>query len=182
MSFGKLLVTGKSLIGSRSAGKYRENKHVSLPKFISPKNPFVPATNKDVMPVQAVAPETPAEYLSPQAAEPVVRAALLNESAPNAARPSVWRRLSHYVGQQGKRWKPIPKSAHRAPDYRPVLPRQGAEPVQGELRLENVRVVRNDLSDADLEVVPGGPAKTGRPVGDSAWRGLSAPALGSEPG
>lgn len=32
--------------------------------------------------------------------------------------------------------------------------------VQGELSLDNVRVVRNDLSDTDLEVVPAGPRKT----------------------
>jgi len=32
--------------------------------------------------------------------------------------------------------------------------RSNASPVQGELALERVQVVRNDLSDADLEVVP----------------------------
>ena len=37
---------------------------------------------------------------------------------------------------------------------RPMVPRFGKGPVQVELSLDRLRVVRNDLSDADLEVVP----------------------------
>jgi hypothetical protein len=41
----------------------------------------------------------------------------------------------------------------------PAIPQFTRQPVQGELSLDAVQVVRNDLSDADLEVVPAkGPA------------------------
>jgi hypothetical protein len=40
-----------------------------------------------------------------------------------------------------------PKPARRG------IPRFNGVPVQGELSLDNIKVVRNDLSDADLEVV-----------------------------
>jgi hypothetical protein len=36
---------------------------------------------------------------------------------------------------------------------RSAIPRFNGVPVQGELSLDNIKVVRNDLSDADLEVV-----------------------------
>ncbi len=38
-----------------------------------------------------------------------------------------------------------------------VVPRFNTAPVQGELTLDRIKVVRNDLSDADLEVVPAHP-------------------------
>ena len=37
---------------------------------------------------------------------------------------------------------------------KPAIPRFTKPPVQGELSLDKIKVVRNDLSDADLEVVP----------------------------
>ena len=42
MSFGKLLATGKSLMGGNGGGRYRMSKNARLPKFISPRNPFAP--------------------------------------------------------------------------------------------------------------------------------------------
>jgi hypothetical protein len=50
----------------------------------------------------------------------------------------------------------LPGSSPRADRAtpRPALLNPVKEPVQGELSLDGVRVVRNDLSDADLEVVP----------------------------
>ena len=47
---------------------------------------------------------------------------------------------------------------------KPAILRFTKPPVQGELSLDKIKVVRNDLSDADLEVVPartaGGPASS----------------------
>jgi hypothetical protein len=43
---------------------------------------------------------------------------------------------------------------------KPAIPRFPKPPVQGELSLERIKVVRNDLSDADLEVVPARPSAT----------------------
>jgi hypothetical protein len=39
-------------------------------------------------------------------------------------------------------------------ETKPAIPRFSKPPVQGELSLDRIKVVRNDLSDADLEVVP----------------------------
>lgn len=53
-------------------------------------------------------------------------------------------------------WGSLPGSSTRSQrqPLRPIVPHPVREPVQGELSLDTVRVVRNDLSDADLEVVP----------------------------
>jgi hypothetical protein len=60
---------------------------------------------------------------------------------------SWWRRLVAIFG--------LRKGADTA------SPARARSPVQGELTLEGVKVVRNDLSDADLELVPSRPkAKT----------------------
>jgi hypothetical protein len=37
---------------------------------------------------------------------------------------------------------------------KPAIPRFGKEPVQAELSLDNIRVVRNDLNESDVELVP----------------------------
>jgi hypothetical protein len=83
----------------------------------------------------------------------------------------------------------------RAPrPVKPAIPRFHKPMVQGELSLENIKVVRNDLSDTDLEVVPskvGGraaansapalkaipvaPAKLAKPAPvETAWGRMSA--------
>jgi hypothetical protein len=69
-------------------------------------------------------------------AEPAAEAA-----APQAqpARPGPWSRLAAWAG----RWMP----------WRKERPFQSA-PVQTELALDKVKVIRNDLSEDDLEVVP----------------------------
>lgn len=58
---------------------------------------------------------------------------------------------SGWVSQWGSKLTSLvsqkPKSASGA------IPRFNGAPVQGELSLENIKVVRNDLSDTDLEVV-----------------------------
>ena len=42
---------------------------------------------------------------------------------------------------------------HRGQPAKPIIPRFTKQPVQSELSLDKIKVVRNDLSDADLEVV-----------------------------
>jgi hypothetical protein len=77
------------------------------------------------------------------------------------------------------------KAAKRA------IPQFTKPPVQGELSLDRIRVVRNDLSDADLEVVPArtptapassGPAlRTGERAGvaESTWGRVTAGFFGA---
>jgi hypothetical protein len=55
----------------------------------------------------------------------------------------------------------------------PAMPRFGKSPVQGELSLDKVKVVRGDLAHADLEVV-----RANEPS-SAAWRNLTARVFGT---
>jgi hypothetical protein len=55
----------------------------------------------------------------------------------------------------------------------PSIPRFGKQPVQGELSLDKVKVVRGDLTHADLEVVQGGTPP------NAAWQSLASRVFGS---
>ena len=44
-------------------------------------------------------------------------------------------------------------SARKRAKSKPAIPAFNKGPVQGELSLDNIKVVRNDLNDADIEVV-----------------------------
>jgi hypothetical protein len=79
----------------------------------------------------------------------------------------------------------------RVKEAKPAIPRFPKPPVQGELSLDKIRVMRNDLSDADLEVIaakaPAAPARsepalhTAKEVGvaESRWRGATAALFGA---
>ena len=65
--------------------------------------------------------------------------------------------------------------------------KKGTEPVQGELLLESIKVVRNDLNETDLEVVPAANSQIAaeraahQPVNDGArqaWRRIAARLFG----
>jgi len=56
MKLGKLLAAGKSVIGGRRQISYCISDRVSLPKFISPKNPFAPSTKVEQPPEAATVP------------------------------------------------------------------------------------------------------------------------------
>jgi hypothetical protein len=142
MNLGKLLGSGKTVISGGKAAAYREDKRVYLPKFGSPKNPFAP---KPVTETQAELPE-PAE---PKKMEPVhkftppswARTQTTPVVAPDGApvRTATWMT------------KLNPASFFRTG---PATADEIASPVQAELSLEKVKVVHNDLMDADVEVVP----------------------------
>jgi hypothetical protein len=54
-----------------------------------------------------------------------------------------------------KKLNPLVWFANRKPtEPKSAIPRFNKAPVQGELSLDNIKVMRNDLSDADVEVVP----------------------------
>ena len=127
MNLGKLLGAGKSFLGGRGVVKYREDKHVYLPKFNSEKNPFT-AKPAEAQPVSV---PTPAPESQKVSAPPV---AFKPSSGP--ARAVSWKdKLNPF----------------RSPE--PIAPPMvGA--VQTELSLDTVKVIRNDLTDADIEVVP----------------------------
>jgi hypothetical protein len=130
MNLGKLLASGKSFVNGGGAVAYREVKQVYLPKFVSPKNPF---TN----------PKTPVENavasVEKKAAVVLAKTQKLPPlPAPKLATPSWTSKLN-------------PVSFWRAsqPSVSSVQP-----VVQSELSLDSVKVVHNDLSDVDVEIVP----------------------------
>jgi hypothetical protein len=125
MNFGKLLISGRSFIRSCGGVAYREDRRVYLPKFESPKNPFArPGT-------VPAAPETPRVPATSPSAAPV--------PPTRPAAPAKWV----------ARLNPVAMFCNPpAATVRPV------KAVQTELSLDTVKVVQNDLSDADVEVVP----------------------------
>ncbi|MFO1477991.1 MAG: hypothetical protein U1F98_15250 [Verrucomicrobiota bacterium] len=154
MSLLRLLTTGKSLVGmSDSESRYR--MRARLPHFGSERNPFASRGEAASGPEA----ETPARAELSSAEHTAAR---LKETqrlpGPTVAprgdlRPSWNARLARSIVALIRKLRP---SRAARPGIRPLPPaaRPGIRPpVQGELRLDNVRVVRNDLSDADLEIV-----------------------------
>jgi hypothetical protein len=130
MKLGKLLFAGKSVVNGCKTISYRENKQVALPKFVSPKNPFAPS-------------KTPAET-APLAAKKETAPAL----AATQKMPPIFG-ASKSLAAWTTKLNPALLWAG------PALAEQKALPaVQTELSLDAVKVVHNDLSDADVEVVP----------------------------
>jgi hypothetical protein len=131
MSLVRLLSAGKSLIGFNESGRYRVTRQRLLPQFGSVSNPFrssaeggIPTPTAPAPPAAAVAPTGTAE----------------TKSQPR-------RGLGAWVGHLLARLE--------RPQIRTAPAIAGSRPaVQGELSLDTVRVLRNDLSEADLEVVP----------------------------
>ena len=161
MSLGRLLAAGKSLMGGRNGGgRYREDKRVRLPKFISPKNPFGSA--EKVAPVQVSAPEIAMASVMKPATVAQTRSAGRQVSEPGAAKKladkavrapaRVGARAARLLSEWSGKLNPLPLLAKRPANAKAV--RSTQLPVQGELSLERVKVVRNDFSDSDFEVVP----------------------------
>jgi hypothetical protein len=127
-----------------------------LPTFGSGKNPFASAPTTET-PEPAVEPR-----IEPSAAD--LEAARI-ERAPVADKPGLFTLALSWLGSHAKRFHPrrwnisrAPKSSAsptppfrmRSPFSRPAAARAQ---VQGELSLDQVRVIRNELSDPDVEIV-----------------------------
>lgn len=110
--------------------EYRENKQVCLPKFVSQKNPF--------------ALKAPPENGSAAANNGNAQAAVKTQPMPSIS--GLQKPAASWTSRLN------PASAWRGPQ---VDARKGSSPaVQAELSLDTVKVIHNDLSDADVEVVP----------------------------
>jgi hypothetical protein len=127
MNLGKLLGAGKTFFGGSGLVAYRQNKRVYLPKFNSEKNPFTPK------------PAEPAPAAKPVAKE---------VSASVAAKAHTRSPLAVAKSARGE-WT-TKLNPFRAPE--PVAPPPVT--VQPEFSLDTVKVVHNDLADADIEIVP----------------------------
>ncbi|MCO5052991.1 MAG: hypothetical protein M9920_11885 [Verrucomicrobiae bacterium] len=160
MKFGKLLAVGRSWVGEPGSGRYQMRKGFDLPKFISPKNPF-----KLEKPAEVVV-ARPAVTVT--ATRTTIEPTPLVESGqPEPVRLSGREKLRSaglvLLGGVKKTGATLVRMILFCVDHNPFssigksklagVPRLGHPKVQGELSLDRVKMARNDLTHADLEVV-----------------------------
>ena len=153
MSLGKLLTTGKSLVGLNDpASRYKIRG--ALPKFGGKKNPFAPKepTQQMLTPMERAAAKLKETKRLPVTA---AQASATAEKAPEPKNDFMAKIFGAARGWMARlnplKWLPKRKPAQP----KSAIPRfDKAGAVQGEFSLDNIKVVRNDLSDADVEVVP----------------------------
>jgi hypothetical protein len=145
MSLLRLLSAGRSLIGSNNEGiRYRMGEPGALPKF-GAKNPFRPKPSKPAvenLPAPKASLSSPVPNPAPASLAPARGAAAPFKTV---AAPSWLKKLRGSFSWRRAKAEPRP------------VPQFGKPAVQGELSLDAVKVVRNDLSDADWEIVPAKP-------------------------
>jgi len=145
MSLMQLLTTGKALEGQHnSSHRYQMTSQKLVPKFGSKRNPFA-ARKSD-----AAAPDAAATQA---AIAPVPAKAPAPSVFSNGPAPQPWSaRLASWVsGLKAKLSRPQ-RGLQRAQPTTAAAALPGAV-VQGELLLDGIKVVRNDLSETDLEIV-----------------------------
>jgi len=163
MSMMPLLSASRSLVGSRDLGKqYRMTDPKSLPKFGSKKKKAArgePEARQNV----AEKPQTPSGLEKHQTPNTNLQrnTKLQTPNSQAEAGSTVERR-----GLLGTWLAGLKKAFGRSERVRnAAIPRFSARPVQCELSLDNVKVLRNDLSDTDFEVIakPAQPEKPKTP-------------------
>ena len=206
MSLLRLLTTGKSLVGvSDEESRYRLTSQKLLPQFGPARNPFSSRAKAEPAQTEARSPEdhggNGASVARPGLPDPRGEpAAVLQRAVEHRAvsakfdarnfAGALWRRIAALLsGWQAKLCGLLALSGGKA--AKPAIPRFPKPPVQGELSLDRIKVMRNDLSDADLEIVPAkppaAPAATApasraveKPAGaKSAWGRVTTRILGA---
>ena len=179
MSLLRLLTAGKSLMGLRDHQSRYVTRGGMLPQFGSKKNPFRATVKPDFRTVSessAVAPVGPAEpACNPKAKTEPVEVSK-NQGTPTAltsseagvansqsatGTPAALKLVSPLAQTKcavsrldlSFDWNKVLFWRRPGPVRNAVL-RSPKPLVQGELSLDGVKVVRNDLSDSDLEIVP----------------------------
>ncbi len=186
MSLGRLLTTGKSLVGLHSASSRYQLQKGALPKFESSKNPFAakpqPGTDEEPSLIKLTPAEMAAASLKETQRLPLlVPKPMVPPPAPKPvepaqpAQPVAPGQVPAAVDSWLKKLNPLVWWGNRKPaEATPALPRFSKRPVQGELSLDNIKVMRNDLSDADVEVVT---AKSRPPAAPVIAAGAPAAAM-----
>jgi hypothetical protein len=172
MSLLRLLTTGKSLVGvTGEESRYRLTSQKLLPQFGPVRNPFSGRAKAEPAQTEARSLENHgrngASVARPGLPDPTGEpAAVLQRVGEHRVVPAkfdvrnlaeaLWRRVAALL----RRWRAksrglLARSGGKA--AKPTIPRFPKPPVQGELSLDRIKVVRNDLSDADLELVPAKP-------------------------
>lgn len=176
MSLLRLLTAGRSLVGIRDVEtRYRMTSQRLLPRFGVGKNPF---TASDAPAAVSVETGRQAEQTRQPSAEAGAenRGRVSHRGVVIAIRSKTTAVYGNWVGGLSAMFN----RSKRRPEAE-AKPRVRTEPVQGELALDRIRVMRNDLSDADLEVIrskspvePPGMTANPRaaadvPAGKTAW-------------
>jgi hypothetical protein len=163
MNLGKLLGTGKSFISGGKPAAYREDKRFYLPQFVSPKNPFANS-------VPPPAPVQPPELPVAKAVTPGAKATPRWNKTEKIAVPAVQGATARATTWVSK-LNPAAIFSHG-----PAAASDNPVPMQAEFTLEKVKVVHNDLTDAEVEVVPmkSRPAResAGSEAGKRSWAEL----------
>jgi hypothetical protein len=169
MSLLRLLAAGKSFAGMRdSESRYRLTDERLLPQFGPVRNPF--SSKRRVGPGG-----TEVQNSGDEARDSASREASLRTNSEETTPATAPRLAQDRVGSTSVggwlHWGALRLKLTALPSRcranltaifgrvgakaaKPAIPRFSRRPVQGELALDKIRVVRNDLSDADLEVVP----------------------------
>jgi hypothetical protein len=136
MNLARLLVAGRSIKSGCDEISYRVNKHVYLPKFGLAQNPFKSPPGTEPAKPEA---ETIAAPVKKVVTPVAAKTQKLPAWPPGPVRATNWASKLNPISI----WRGPASAAQNTPD-----------PVQSELPLDRVKVVHNDLSDADVEVVP----------------------------
>jgi hypothetical protein len=157
----RLLTTTKSLVGlNQTESHYRVTRERLVPQFGPTKNPFrttntsAPAREE----INSVPSSTPAKFTQTPAPAAASASRLVDPKPSEGLNaPSPKKRVRSWSAGLWSEWtKKLAPVLSRPPHKPSTAPRPSATkpPVQGELSLDRIKVVRNDLSDADLEIVP----------------------------
>jgi hypothetical protein len=189
MSLLRLLTAGKSLVGLKnSEGRYHLPSQKPLPKFGSKKNPFRASALPEKIapdPEGGIQVQEEAPILGDLEGEPGRAAGLQENRADNEVFQAVTERAKSGVKEQPKvlerparRTSPVKALLlwGRAKKLKPFGRWSGTPMVQGELSLDRVKVVRNDLSESDLEVVRAEHPMVVKPLASAGGRTAAAPA------
>lgn len=175
MSLVRLLAAGKSLVGLQDMeSRYRMRRRNLLPKFGSSKNPFLARTEAPSLPLPASGATTAALNAAEMTSAEVAATALKKTtplpvvSPPDRGAEKIFKRgptmgLLARLSPWARKLNPFarrsnPRQIAKTPARGSTLPS-----VQGELSLDRIKVVRNDLNDADVEIVPAKPTVKPKP-------------------
>ncbi len=196
MSLLRLLTTGKHLVGVKETERrYRLTSQRLLPQFGPARNPFRDRGKPDPVQAEACSLENPAGNnasghkrvipLADGKPTPALQGLAVNRALSASAR-GTWLaealrlRAAALLGKwrtRLSRWPGRP----RGKAGKPAILRSTKPTAQEDLSLHKIKVVRNDLSDADLEVVlakqpaaqasatPGVQAEERAGVGEGNW-------------
>jgi hypothetical protein len=162
MSLVRLLATGKSLVGLHdSNSRYRMRSANPLPKFGSKKNPFAekPAATPRLTPAEIAAAKLkktqPLPVIESKVQSPKSAVSTNADSEVRIAKPSFRSRVSEFVRNSMVRILKLNPLKNRKPiAAKRAMSQSNKTPMQTEFSLDHIKVMRNDLSDADVEVVP----------------------------